>query len=32
MTQKDNTPTTPTRKWEMEELLDSRLMNDMEFR
>jgi hypothetical protein len=31
MTQKDNTPTTPTRKWEMEELLDSRLMNDMEF-
>lgn len=29
MTQKDNTPTTPTRKWEMEELLGSSLMKDM---
>jgi hypothetical protein len=31
MTQKDTASTMPTRKWEMDELLSSRLMKDMEF-
>ncbi len=31
MTQKDTASTMPTRKWEMDELLSSRLMKNMEF-